>query len=777
MVQKLQGAWWLGVLLSIGACRPTHPAVPAPPAPEPEQQQEPRSEPPQATAPSLTWLEPLPHIVSTLELRPPTPVTERREFPLSAPALGGYTLHDEFAGADLVLPSAVVWPKVSGAPTLLLDRRGYVLELTAGGSRRVLSFPATVALSSEDGALGMALHPAFGDGTGPKPWVFIWYNAVGSPRHTQRLSRFTWDAQTRTLPRASELILVEEAEERALHNAGHIQFGPDGFLYFGNGDDLNTANHQRVDRALFAGLFRIDVDSRGGTVSHPPPRQPEGGHTQGYFIPNDNPFVGVPNAMEEFFALGFRNPYGFSFDRQTGALWAADVGDTWREEIDLVVKGANAEWPYREGDVLRGTVPPTLGTPMSPKFTYTHAEMGDLTSVLGGYIYRGSELPELTGQFIYTDWPSCRVWALSVNSPAITRATLVDTEVCSPTGLAEDEQGELYLMAVGRIAKLTRSNTASTAPRFLSQTTLFSNVVTLQPEPKLVPYEIASPLWSDGADKQRWIAVPPGQQVSLGADGGVVFPVGTTFVKQFDLPASVSPANRTRRLETRVLVVGSQDTYGLSYRWNAAGTDAELVHEPADEALVDGAGQALQTWHFPGFGQCFACHRQENRVLGFTPRQLNITRTDGSAQLAALVASGVFSAATAAAMPEGLPRISDTSTPLEARALSYLAANCSSCHHPGASYLGGEETWNALPGFALEDRGLVGARHHNGPMARALGLGTAPLIAPGNPDGSLLLARMKSTNPDLRMPPLGRNEVDLDGTALIEHWIRSLPQP
>ena len=627
-----------------------------------------------------------------------------------------------------------------------------------------------MALRGEDGALGLALHPEFGDGTGPRPYAYVWYNAKGTPNHLQRLSRFTWDPSSRTFLRGSELMLVEEAELRPEHNAAHIQFGPDGFLYFGNGDDINTANHQRLDRALFAGIFRIDVDSRGGAISHPPPRQPEGGHTQGYFIPNDNPFVGVPNAMEEFYALGFRNPYGFSFDRATGELWAADVGDTWREEVDLVVRGGNYEWPYREGELLRGTTPPTIGISHPPKYVYTHADQGDLTAVLGGYVYRGQQMPELVGQYIYSDWPSCHVWALAVGGPTVTRRALFENLHCDPTGLAEDPQGELYLMSVGGISKLVRDETWSRLPTRLSETTLFDDVVALTPSQRLVPYEINSPLWSDGAVKQRWISVPIGTQVSVADDGSFVFPVGTVLVKQFDLPATVIPQGLTRRLETRVLVVGAQNTYGLSYRWNAWGTDAELVYEPADQLITDSSGGGDRTWHYPGFGQCWACHRAENRVLGFTAQQLH--RDD---QLEVLAGRGVFTQATIANLPPGLPRPSDTSATLEQRATAYLAANCSSCHHPGASFQGGDETWNALPGVPLAERGLVRAPNHNGPVGTALNLRFAPLIAPGHPENSFLLARMKSTNPDLRMPPLARNLVDPDGVALIEAWIRSMP--
>lgn len=751
MLEKLRRTgwkqgWWVGVfiVLPLVACKSDAPVQPV--AHE--------AVPPETVTrePGISgWPAPPPKAPRT-----EPQLIERRAFPRNPPSLGGYSLARAFPFDEVILPSAVDWPVGAGARPFELERFGRIYELGASAAREVLDFTDEVAMRSEAGALGMALHPEFGDGTGPRAFVYVWYNAQGSPSQ-QRLSRFTWDPTSRTFLPASELKLIEEVETRALHNAGRMQFGPDGFLYFGNGDDLNTANHQRVDRALFAGIFRIDVDSRGGAISHPPPRQPDGGHTQGYFIPNDNPFVGVPNAMEEFFALGFRNPYALSFDRQTGALWAGDVGDTWREEVDLVTSGGNYEWPVREGEIVRTTAAITLGSAQPPKFTYAHADQGDLTSILGGFVYRGAELPELVGKYVYTDWPSCRVWALSLDGPSVTRTTLFENQRCNPTGIAEGSDGELYLMFVGGIAKLVRDPATASVPGKLSETVLFDDVAALTPAPGLVPYAINSPLWSDGASKQRWIAVPQGTEVAFGSDGGLEFPVGTMFVKQFDLSE--------RRVETRVLVVGEEDTYGVTYRWNELGTDADLVLEPADEALTQST-----SWHFPSAGQCWSCHRAENRVLGFTAPQL---RRDG--QLATLASRGVFSQATLANLPPALPQPSDTTATIEQRATAYLAANCSGCHHPGASYLGGAETWNAQFGVPLGDRGLVGAAHHNGPVARALNLGSAPLIAPGEPARSLLLARMKSTNPDLRMPPLGRNTVDAEGVALIEAWIASMP--
>src|SRR5690606_36182005 len=147
---------------------------------------------------------------------------------------------------------------------------------------------------------------------------------------------------------------------------------------------------------------------------------------------------------------------------------------------------------------------------------------------------------------------------------------------------------------------------------------------------------------------------------------------------------------------------------GLTYRWNKEGTDADLVLEPTDEGIEDEAGQRSAAWHFPSFGQCWACHRAENRVLGFTSRQLARTTEAGEDQLAELVARGVLSAGAGAGLAPPLARPSDEGASIEERASAYLAANCSSCHHPEASFLGGEPTWNANAGVPTAERGLVG---------------------------------------------------------------------
>lgn len=717
----------------------------------------------------------------------------KKPFPLTTPSVGGYALEDAFPNVLFDIPSAIVWPKQAGAMPIVLERTGQLRTIENGERRDLLDFGDKVHVDGEGGAVGFALHPAFGSGT-DNQYVYVWYNVCDVPGcdkpFAQRLERYTWDPSSRTFDPGSAFALVEQTEYENVHNAGKVLFGPnDGFLYFGNGDDATKANHQTITNGLFAGIFRIDVDKDPAKSHAPPdhtPDQPDPDKPltlfkrDGYWVPNDNPFVGkVPNGLEEFWALGFRNPFSFSFDRKTGDLWMGDVGDTFREEVNLVAKGANYEWPIKEGELdWPGTTLKTftVGTRTPPVYAYPHAEMGDLTAIFGGYVYRGAAIPELAGKYIYSDWLSNRVWSLDVGASPPVRQTLVDNQFkAQPMGLGEDRDGEVYVLQYtpgvgGQVKKLVKAPPNAGADAFptrLLETDLFTDLAKLTPAPDLVPYEVSSPLWSDGAEKKRWIRVPAGQKVTAKDDGSLTFPPGTVFVKQFDVFG--------KHVETRIMVVGTETTYGYTFRWNDEQNDATIVTEGADKTLTDAKTGQTQSWHYPSFGQCWECHRSgfedtanekrndRYRILGFTAPQVGPRDA---------LMSRVFDANVK--LPETLPAPKDTSKSLEERAHAYLAANCSPCHHENGTYEGGDETWLANYGA-----GDLAARHldreaANVPMTLKLGLPNGHLIEPGQPDKSVLLQRIKTNDPDLRMPPLARNVVDTEGAALIEQWIAGM---
>jgi len=269
--------------------------------------------------------------------------------------------------------------------------------------------------------------------------VFLNYTAFSSasPANLRTtISRFTSADGGATLDLASEQVLLTIEQPFENHNGGGVAFGPDGLLYLGLGDGGSagdpSGNAQNPAR-LLGKLLRIDVDS--GTP---------------YAIPPSNPFASG-GGRGEVYAFGLRNPWRFSFDRATGALWLADVGQNTWEEVDIIVSGGNYGWSPREG--THCYPPGTLscaGPYLDPVVEYSHAEGASIT---GGYVYRGAALPRLAGHYVYGDFGSGHIWAVPAAGP-YTPVQIAQGNAISSFG--EDAAGELYVadLATGQVSKL-----------------------------------------------------------------------------------------------------------------------------------------------------------------------------------------------------------------------------------------------------------------------------------------------------------------------------------
>ena len=281
---------------------------------------------------------------------------------------------------------------------------------------------------NEEGLLGLAFHPNF-DQNG---YFFVDYTA-SSPRRTV-VSRFSLDAadQNRANP-ASELILLEIEQPFGNHNGGQIAFGPDGYLYIATGDGGSGGDPLRNGQnpnTLLGALLRIDVN--------------EAANGRPYSIPPDNPFVAAPG-REEVYAYGLRNPWRFSFDADTGALWAGDVGQNGYEEIDLIVAGGNYGWNVWEGDHCfepKENCPSESFIP--PVVEYGRNKGGSIT---GGFVYRGQRIPEYFGKYFYADYASGRIWALTHNGSAIVENVEVANTNLNISSFGVDAANELYICA------------------------------------------------------------------------------------------------------------------------------------------------------------------------------------------------------------------------------------------------------------------------------------------------------------------------------------------
>ncbi len=654
----------------------------------------------------------------------------------------------------------------------------------------------------DTGLLSVALHPEFGrEGSPNRGYLYVWYAHYEGEWPTgweyttwNRLSRFTVPDGSDVIDPASELVLIEQADRHLWHAGGALMFHPeDGFLYVTVSDEGGEngvyGNAQKVTDGFFSGVLRIDVDRRGGDVSHPIRHQPVWGRTTGYYIPNDNPWSGEDGVLEEFYAIGLRNPHRMSHDPGSGMVFIGDVGQVDGEEVNVLRKGANYGWPFRNVvfDGPQERPAEIRGTLTEPFFHYPRS-WG--FCVIGGFVYRGGKYSELLeGKYVFADLGGA-VWAADFDAHRITDIVQISwiPNPWETASLGRDAEGEIYLTGnrEGVLWRLVVDPAEDPGlPALLSETGLFSDTPALAPSPALVPYEVNSPLWSDGAAKRRWFSVPfdpatpeAGPFVGFRATGGWDFPAGSVFVKHFEIATNELDPAAVRRLETRILVRTDDDrVYGMTYRWRPDHSDADLVLTRSTEELEirTADGVRRQEWLYPGTFDCLVCHTpQSGWVLGVNTRQLNRAAAgddagDDGNQLAALIRAGFFHEPPASGSVGSLPRLPDpagSEGSLHDRVRSYLDANCAHCHLPG----GVRAAFDARFDTPLALQNLIG-----GPANDDLGRPGTRIVAPGSTGLSSLHQRV-TRNDHVRMPPLARSETDPVAARLLSEWIRQMPR-
>jgi len=615
---------------------------------------------------------------------------------------------------------------------------------------------ARVTSGGETGLLGMAFHPNFPT----DKRVFLSYTIRVGGNLVSRVSSFISNDAGATLDSGSESVLLTLNQPEDNHNGGNIAFGPDRLLYIGFGDgggagDAHgtTGNGQRLT-TLLGKMLRIDVDSGSP-----------------YGIPVGNPFAShaacpaagrAASECPEIYAWGFRNPWRWSFDRSNGELWLADVGQGQWEEVDKVVVGGNYGWRCREG--AHNYSPTTAGCSTAPLIEpvaeYDHT-LG--YSITGGYVYRGTQTTSLRGRYLFGDFGSGRIFAWipeNATADAPRKPTQLLASGLSIASFAQGNDGELYVVAYDSLRKIVfQAPTASTSlPEKLSATGCVSASDVTKPADGLIPYDINAVFWSDGASKQRWIALPDGANATVQNDGDWSFPIGTVLMKNFRVDE--------RLLETRLLKRHNDGNWsGATYEWNTAQTDATLLRGGAIRDIGSG-----HQWLFPSESQCLECHTSiADRALGLESQQLdrNFTypQTARTAnQVVTLTTVGVVTGTNSTAP---LPDPFDTSKPLGDRARAYLHTNCSQCHRPGGP------TPSAMD-LRFNTAFAATGTCNVAPQSGDLGVGaTAKLIAPGASADSIVVNRANRRD-EHGMPPLGSLAVDSAGVALLKSWIDSL---
>ncbi len=662
----------------------------------------------------------------------------------------------------------------------------------------------------ENGLLGLAFHPQYSTNR----YFYAAYTVrIGGGSYYERISRFRASATDPDVADpASELILLQQLDEGANHNGGDLHFGPDGYLYYAAGDEENPndfrQNSQRLDKDFHAGIFRFDVDKKPGNLepsSHP--AIPTDAGLARFSVPVDNPFVpvakggswdgvwnGVPitdaaKLRMEYWAVGLRHPWRFSFDPLTGQLWGGDVGQNTYEEINLIVKGGNYGWVWREGlsDTTFATNPtrPAAFTSLDPVWVYPHTSIAGAdplfagNSVVGGVVYRGSRFPALYGHYIFCDSVSGHIWQRDPSTGGVTRITGVPGVYGGLVSMGVDPSNQDVLFADylnSRIIRLTTGTVSSTFPATLSATGLFADLTDLSPSPGLIPYEPNLTFWSDYAVKRRWFTIPSSSgQMTWQRDANWTYPAGMVLVKHFDIDLTRGNAATRRRLETRVLVKGDTGFYGVSYRWNDAQTEASLVPDEGAEfdfTVTENGVPRTQHWTIPGRTSCLTCHTpQSGGPLSFNTRQLNrdnVIHGYSGNQLSTLAAAGYF--ANPVTDPKTLPRHvrpDETLYSAEARARSYLAVNCAYCHRSDGTVSGA--FWDGRPQLTLAQTNLI-----NGPATNNGGNPANRLVVPGDLTHSIVYNRVSAQNGFTRMPPLATSELDPAGIALLAEWIAAV---
>ena len=662
---------------------------------------------------------------------------------------------------------------------LVAERPGKVLWFDADPAKAL----PKVILDVKHTVYGLAPHPAFQQ-NGHIFLTEVPDVAKETPAGT-RLVRYTVNRETMTADPASAKLVM--SWPNGGHNGGCLRFGPDGMLYVSTGDGSGIADSLQTGQDLgtvLGKILRVDVD-----------RPDEG---KGYSVPKDNPFSDTKGARPEIWCYGIRQSWKFSFDSATGDLWAGEIGQDLWESVLRVEKGGNYGWSVNEGSHPFRPERPKGPTPiLKPVVEHNHSEFRSIT---GGFVYQGKKHPELKGAYIYGDYDTGRVWMLRYDRKAgqVTEHRELAKTRLRIVAWAQDVDGEVYALnfidgGIHELAPAAPTDTVvqSAFPKKLSETGIFADTARHIPARGVIPYSVNSELWSDGATKERFIAVPGEGKIEFetvtypqpapGSVPGWRFPDGTVLVKTFAL--ETEPGRKTR-LETRLLVAsrvggteeyGDQVWHGYTYIWNEAQTDAELAHiKGADKqyTVKTAAGAHTRSWHFPSRAECTMCHTVTAKyALGVNTAQMNRDHDYGGVvanQLSTLEHIGMFDKKLPAP-PEKLAKIADykdAGAPIDARARAYLHANCSHCHR---KWGGGNAEFQLLSTLPLAELGIVGVKPQHGNFD----LKDPHLLVPGDPERSMIHHRMTRLGLG-RMPHIASGVVDEPAVKLVRDWIKGL---
>jgi glucose/arabinose dehydrogenase len=735
--------------------------------------------------------------------------------PNELPVATGFTTENALGNLRFSNPIDVASPPGVKAHLFVIERRTGIQRVDLDTMTTSPFITLNTYLSAEgrplrvdgdNGILSLTFHPNYNE----NGHFFVFYSfEIGRTIH-QRVARFTATGTPGSFDRAmtadpaTELPLITQRDERNNHNGSDMEFGPDGYLYISVGDEGQQRdggnNARQIGKDFFGGILRIDVDQKPGSLPpnpHDESSTSEKGdsavHEGSYTIPPDNPYTGFKANLfgavsyngysfpesairTEFYAIGLRCVWRMSFDPLTGRLFAADVGQDAYEEVNIITNGFNGGWSWREGfhshrPAVAPTDEPRNFAPNDPIYEYDHVNNGQGNdaaihgnSITGGVVYRGDRLPELFGKYLFCDYTTGLIAALTEQPDGTWTGERLatDNNICAFGYDPRNGDALMCDLTSGQVKRLARSGTTGAEPpATLSATGAFSDLATLTPNPGIVAYEPNVPFWSDHAVKSRWFSIKnTTDTIDFHAEDSWAFPTGMVWVKHFEIDTTRGDASTRRRLETRFIVKTESEVYGLTYKWRDDQSDADLVPEEGLSEMIP-ASNPVQTWRYPSRSECMTCHTQPaGYALSFNTHQLNREN-----QLGDLEAAGYFSQAIGE-NPHALPALAaadDETASLEWRARSYLQTNCAQCHQPNGSSRG---DWDARITTPLDAANIISGMLVND--------GGDPLnrwMVPGDAQHSMILKRLQGDGV-LRMPPLSTAERDLAAEQLITDWIQ-----
>lgn len=437
-------------------------------------------------------------------------------------------------------------PKTNNLVVAEAEGRIVLIEASGDGDDSGLNEKRELAYFRDRIIYGFEFHPDYGR----NGWVYLFSNSGrGVPNAKNRISRISVTRENGNAvawATDSEVLLLEWTSTG--HDGGDLLFGKDGKLYISTGDGSSDSDDwmsaQDVTN-LLGSILRIDVDRPSENLQ--------------YSIPADNPFVDLPNARGELWAIGLRNPWRMSMDQKTGDVWIGNNGQDLWESVHILGRGFNYGWSVYEGSHPFYTNRPLgPGILTTPTIEHHHREARSLT---GGVVYRGKQYPELNGAYVYGDHETGKIWAAKYDGKSIEWRREIASTTLKIVCFANDSQGELlivdynsgiYRLASNKGPKNSRAKTRF--PRRLSETGLYESVSNRKTADGVVPYSINARAWHDGAQSERFFALPENGQIEYRSYRSWRFPEGAILGQTLYLPVDIGSQRREKVLETRLLV-------------------------------------------------------------------------------------------------------------------------------------------------------------------------------------------------------------------------------